>query len=129
MNLPITTIFAAIFVLALIPLTIQVGLKRLAIRMFFGDGGDLALAQRRAAQSNYLEHVPIFLVALAICEITGAPALLLWSAGGCMLVARTVHAYCMLFTNGIGDSRAVGMMLTFAAHLALGGFLVARALG
>ncbi len=129
MNLPITTIFAAIFVLALIPLTIQAGLKRLNTQIFFGDGGNLDLAQRRAAQSNYLEHVPIFLVALTICEIIGAPALLLWSAGGCMLIARTVHAYCMLFTDGIGNSRAVGMTLTFLAHLAVGGFLAARAWG
>ena len=123
MNLPITAAFASIFSIALVPLTLQVGLKRISTGVFFGDGGDLSLARRRAAQSNYLEHVPLFVLTLALCEMNGASQALLIGMGGAMLLGRASHAFSMLATTGTGNSRAVGMILTFAAHLVAAGYL------
>jgi uncharacterized membrane protein YecN with MAPEG domain len=128
-SLPIATAFAAIFSIALIPLTIQVGLKRLQTKIFFGDGGDAGLIQRRTAQINFLEHVPLFMVTLTLCELIGAPYQVLMTAGCSMFAGRTFHAFCMLFTKGTGNSRAVGMVLTFAAHLITGVYLAAVGLG
>lgn len=128
-ELPVSAAFAAIFSIALLPLTLQAGLKRIDTKIFFGDGGNLALAQRRAAQSNFLDHVPLFMVSLTLCELLGAPSWLVIGAGSVMLLGRGIHACCMLFTNGIGNSRAAGMLLTFAAHLATSGFLGALSLG
>lgn len=121
--LPFTTAIAAIFVLALIPLTVQAGIKRIQAKVFFGDGGNIDLARRRTAQMNFLEHVPIFLVALALSESAGGPEWLVLGAAGSMLVGRLAHAVCMLFTNGLGNLRAVGMVLTLIAHLMTGGYL------
>jgi uncharacterized membrane protein YecN with MAPEG domain len=118
-----------IFSIALLPLTFQAGLKRLETKIFFGDGGNLALAQRRTAQSNFLDHVPLFMVSLILCELLGAHSWLVIGAGSVMLLGRIIHAYCMLFTSGVGNSRAAGMLLTFAAHLATSGFLAASSLG
>jgi uncharacterized protein len=128
-ELPVSAAFAAIFTIVLVPLTIQAGLKRLETKIFFGDGGNLALAQRRAAQSNFLDHVPLFMVSLVLCELLGAPSWLCIGAGSVMFLGRGVHAYCMLFTSGVGNSRAAGMLLTFAAHLATSGYLGALSLG
>lgn len=122
-DMGISAFFAAIFVIALVPLTVQVGIKRLQTGIFFGDGGEPALAQRRAAQSNYLDHVPLFLMALVLGEITGAPPWLLIGAGSTMALGRLIHAYTMLFTAGTGNGRAVGMILTFLAHLGVALYL------
>jgi hypothetical protein len=127
-DIHVSAAFAAVFLAALIPLTVQVGIKRIQTGILFGDGGDAALARRRAAQSNYLDHVPIFLLALALSELGGAPAWLLLGAGGAMVVGRSLHAWCMLATSGSGISRAAGMVLTLASHLALAIFLGWRVL-
>tara|TARA_R110002096_G_scaffold6587_5_gene30140 strand:+ start:1358 stop:1762 length:405 start_codon:yes stop_codon:yes gene_type:complete len=127
-ELPITTAAAAIFVLALIALTLQVGIKRIQTQVFFGDGGNIDLARRRTAQINFLEHVPIFLIALALCEASGGPEWLVLGAAGSMLAGRTSHALCMLFTNGLGNARAAGMILTFIAHLMTGIYLASISL-
>ena len=128
-ELPISAAFSAIFTIALLPLTLQAGLKRLEAKIFFGDGGNLALAQRRAAQSNFLDHVPLFMVSLVLCELLGAPLWVCAGAGSVMLLGRSIHAYCLLCTDGIGNSRAAGMLLTFAAHLVTSGYLGATSLG
>lgn len=127
-DIHISAAFAAVFLAALIPLTVQVGLKRIQTGVLFGDGGDMALARRRAAQSNYLDHVPIFLLGLALSELGGAPDWLLLGAGGGFALGRTLHAWCMLATSGSGISRAAGMVLTLISHLALAAFLGWRAL-
>lgn len=121
-NLGITAFFAGIFLIAFIPLTIQVGLKRIETGIFFADGGNTALARRRAAHSNFIEHVPIFLIGLALAQSGGAPAWLALGAGALMLAGRATHAGCLLFTDGTGNARAVGMVLTLLAHLVVGGF-------
>lgn len=128
-SLTITAAFASIFSIALILLTLQVGLKRMETKILFGDGGNVTLARRRAAQSNFLDHVPLFMVALTLSELIGAPCLLLMSAGVCMMVGRAFHAICMLFTDGTGNSRAAGMILTFVAHLITGVYLGAVGFG
>lgn len=127
-ELPITTAAAALFVLALIPLTLQAGIKRIQTKVFFGDGGNIDLARRRSAQMNFLEHVPIFLIALALSESAGGPDWLVLGAAASMLVGRTAHALCMMFTNGLGNTRAVGMVLTLLAHLLTGGYLASISL-
>lgn len=129
MELPITAAFASIFLIALIPITIQVGLKRIDTKIYFGDGGNLDLARRRAAQSNFLDHVPLFMIALTVCELIGAPYIVLMASGCSMLAGRTFHAFCMLFTAGNGNSRAAGMILTFVAHLIAGLYLGAVGFG
>lgn len=129
MDLPITAAFASIFLIVLMPLTIQVGLKRIDTKIYFGDGGNIDLARRRSAQSNFVEHVPLFMVALTVCELIGAPYMVLMAAGGSMLTGRTFHAFCMLFTAGNGNSRAAGMILTFVAHLIAGLYLGAVGFG
>lgn len=122
-NLGVTAFFAGVFLLALIPLTVQVGVKRIETAIFFGDGGNAALARRRAAHSNFVEHVPLFLIGLALAQVSGAPVWLAVGAGTAMLVGRATHAVCLLFTDGTGNARAVSMILTLVAHLTIALYL------
>lgn len=115
--LPITSLFTAIFAIILIPLSLQVGLKRISTKISFGDEGDIDLKRRRAAQSNYVQYVPITLFLLALCELAGASANVLYGIGGLLFVGRALHAWCLLATPGMGWTRAAGMILTFTSIL------------
>lgn len=123
MELPVSTGMAAIALIALVPLTLQVGLKRISTGIFFGDGGDSGLARRRAAQTNFLEQMPLFMAGFILCELNSVPQEWLLGMAGCMLLGRSFHAYSMLFTDGLGNSRAAGMIFTFIAHLTAMGWL------
>ena len=120
----ITALFAGLFVITLIPLTLQVGLKRISTDTLFGDGGDVDLMRRRAAQSNFTQYVPIALLALALVEMAGLPSWFVWTNGAVLLLGRAAHAYCFLAGNGLGPLRAVGMIATFAVFLFLGVALI-----
>lgn len=120
----ITSLFAGIFALMLVPLTLQVGLKRIGTNVMFGDGGDEDLARRRAAQSNFTQYVPFVIVLLALVEMSGLPSAFVWAIGGLMLLGRLSHAYCFLAQDGKGNLRAVGMMPTMLSFLILGGALI-----
>ena len=122
--LAITSLFAAVFAIILVPLSVQVGLKRISTKINFGDEGDADLKRRRAAQSNYVQYVPITLLLLALCELAGASETVLYSIGGLLLVGRTLHAWCLLATPGVGLSRAAGMILTFTSILFAAGYLL-----
>ncbi|WCL55801.1 MAPEG family protein [Gimibacter soli] len=122
-QLTITAAIASILALSLIPLSIQVGVKRLQTGIFFGEAGNSDLARRRAAQSNYVQYVPFFITLLAICELAGAATWLIASAGASMVLGRSLHAWCLLATNGTGNARAAGMILTFTSFALTGGYL------
>lgn len=113
----ITSSFAAVFALVLIPLTIQVGLTRIKTGVFFGDGGNAQLARRRAAQSNFVQYVPFALFMVLLCELNQVADFWLLAIGGALLVGRSLHAYSMLATDGVGNTRAAGMLFTFLSFL------------
>lgn len=114
---PITSIFSAFFALALIPMTLQVGLTRIKTGVFFGDGGNALLARRRAAQSNFIQYAPFALFLLFLCEVQNASPIWLLAIGGALLVGRSIHAWCFLASNGMGLARGAGMIFTFLSFL------------
>ncbi|MEP3048437.1 MAG: MAPEG family protein [Roseibium sp.] len=111
-SLSVTLLFVAVLALFQIPITIAVGLRRLQTNISFWDDGDEALQRRMRAHGNFIETVPIILIAMAAAEISGAPALLLWVGGLSLLIGRIVH-YWTLIKVGWGNGRAIGMLLTF----------------
>ena len=124
MMLPITSAVAAIFAILLVPLSMQVGLKRMSSGINFGDEGDVDLKRRRAAQSNFVQYVPTGVILLALCELAGASEIGLYLIAGSLVLGRTLHAWCLLATDGVGMARAAGMLLTFASFLGGAGYLL-----
>jgi uncharacterized membrane protein YecN with MAPEG domain len=108
----ITPIFAGLFALIQIPMTIMVGYYRLKTNIRFLDGGDETMMRRMRAHANFTETVPITLIAMAAAEIGGAPPWVLYGGAFLLLAGRLLH-YSTILRQGWGNGRAAGMMLTF----------------
>ncbi|HYG25408.1 MAG TPA: MAPEG family protein [Caulobacteraceae bacterium] len=124
--LPITTILTALAVFALIALSLPVSLRRRKTAIAAGDGGDEALRRLIRAHGNFVEYVPMILIAIGLAEAGGAEPAVLWTLGALAGVGRLLHALGML-----SDSlppKAIGMVLTLLALLGAGLTLASLAL-
>jgi uncharacterized membrane protein YecN with MAPEG domain len=109
--LEITPLFAALFALIQVPLTVAVGYRRVQTNVHFLDGGDTTLLRRMRAHGNYTETVPMVLIAMAAAEYHSAPSWLLIAGGCSLLCGRALH-YVTLLRSAFGAGRAFGMVLT-----------------
>jgi uncharacterized protein len=123
MTLEITSLFAGFLTLMMVPLSLQVSLRRAGLKAVFGDADDETLRRRVRAHGNFVEYVPGGLIALALVEWNAAPPLFVWTLGTALIVARMLHSYGMLYTS-TPTFRAAGMLLQHAMFLAAGGWLV-----
>ncbi len=122
-TLPITSVYAAVFGLFLIPITIFVGLRRIKTATSFLDGGDETLLRRIRGHANFLEYVPFALLLMGLAELNAAPAALMHAIGATLLIARTVH-YATLTLRPLAVTRQLSMLATMAVFLATSGFLI-----
>lgn len=91
--------------------------RRHAVALGHGDIPDLAHAVR--AFGNATEYVPAAIGALAVLALVGAPPMLV-HAGGLMLVAgRVAHAIGLSRSGEASLPRAVGVVLTWLAYIAI----------
>ena len=110
----ITGLYAAIAALLVVIFGVRVSLRRRAIKVGIGNGGDSILAQRVRAHANAIEYLPLALILLLILELNQTQPLLL-HVFGCMLIAgRLLHAYGLSSSPALTPGRAVGMVLTWA---------------
>ena len=118
-SLQVTLFFTAVFVVLSVPMSVSVGLRRAktGISMLHGDDDDLL--RRIRAHGNFVEYVPLALIALAGAEVAGAPAWFLMSCGTTLLVGRLFHYVAFRRTNN-STGRAIGAFLTSLATIGLG---------
>lgn len=121
--LPLTTGATAVSTLGLLALSIPVSVRRMTTGIKVGAGADPSLENRIRAQANYVEYVPLFLIALGITEHSGAAPIAVSTAIGLMLAGRLLHALGML-TQAPMRPRAIGIVLTWAALIILAGALI-----
>jgi len=110
----ITGLYAAIVALIVVILAIRVTLRRRAIKVGIGNGGDAVLAQRIRVHANAAEYVPLALILLLILELNQTQPLLIHVFGCVLIAGRLLHAYGLSSTPGLSPGRAVGMVLTWA---------------
>lgn len=121
--LPVTSLYAALLGLFLIPITMRVGLRRLKTNINLGLGDDETLLRCARAHANFLEHVPMALILLALTELGGASAVYIHSLGACLVIARLMH-YFTIITTPMAVTRAIGMLGTFAVYIGTAGWLL-----
>ena len=126
-ELPISSIFAAILAICLIPLSMRVGIRRYRTKIWLLDGGDEELIRRIRVQANFIEYVPLALLLLALVEIQGAASGLVWGLGGVLLASRVVHAVG-LSTSEQSIGRGLGANGTFAVLAVSGVWLLHNSL-
>ncbi|MCB2089628.1 MAG: MAPEG family protein [Sphingomonadaceae bacterium] len=123
--LPITATIAGLLALIMLPLTLQVSMRRAMIGMkagvihaaVFGDAGNEGLRNADRAFGNFIEYVPMALILLALSEWRGAPENGLWIVGGAFVAGRILHAISMTFIPLKPAPRGIAMMTTYAALL------------
>lgn len=115
----ITLAVASLHVLLYLVLTMRVVRRRQAAQVGVGSGGDQALALRMRVHGNFAEYVPLALLMLALLELCGLPAALLWTFGLALLAARTLHAIGLGSSAGYSTGRFGGALLTFVVLLAM----------
>ena len=113
----VTPLFAAVFAVIYLGLSINVIRFRLSGQISIGDGGDKRLAHAVRAHANFIEYVPLMLILMWFIEtLTFSSATVFW-IGSILLVARLLHILGMLFPVKLMTLRPLGMVGTFAAML------------
>lgn len=113
----ITLLFAAIFGVLHVILTLRVGMYRLNSKISTGDGGDKELLKRMRGHGNFVEQVPIALLLMLLNELNGLSQTYLLVIGCVLLFGRIAH-YAQFALNAPFILRPVGMISTLAAILA-----------
>lgn len=111
----ITPIYAALFALFYIFLSLRVAAMRRATRVSLGDGGNAELTRRTRVHGNFIEYVPLTLVLMLLAELQGQPAWTVHLIGGSLALGRLVHAYGIGREPQILKLRVLGMVLTIIA--------------
>ena len=111
MELPITALFVGLFGLVFIWHSLRVIGARREAGVSLGNGHDTAstLTKNIRVHGNFAEYIPLTLIMMAVMEIHGMRAEVLYTFGALILIGRILHA------QGIqaGSARRVwGMQLT-----------------
>lgn len=124
MTFQITSIYAAIFALVAVTLSVLVSLRRAKHSVSILDGGhiDLAVAIRR--HGNFIETVPLILILMAMSEARGLEALWLHATGMIVLAGRLLHALGLKAHRAYHPLKALGMAGTLLPILALAIYLL-----
>ena len=126
MVLPITLTLAGVAVILHIWLAMRVAQLRAAHKVSVGDGGNEAVLRRMRAHANYGENMPLFLILVALIELAGGDARILWAAGILFILARILHAFGMDRANP-SRLRAIGMIGSTIVLLGLAGWALSFA--
>ena len=109
-----TPIYAGVLGLIYIYLSFRVVGRRKSLQLALGDGGDTELLRRLRVHGNFAEYVPLVLILTLMCELQGAPVLLVHALGLAFTIGRVSHAYGVSQPKEQLIFRMTGMILTFA---------------
>jgi uncharacterized membrane protein YecN with MAPEG domain len=107
---------AAVFSLLMVLLSVQISLRRVALKTTHGDAGDATLRKRIRAHGNFIEYAPLALLVLLLVELSGAARGDTWILAVGFVVARALHAAGMLFTRGPA-LRGIAMLVQHASFI------------
>lgn len=127
----IALLFTSLHVLLILALMVPISLHRRRRSIGLGDGGDPVLLRKIRVHANFVEHVPLALLMLALLELGGLPPPLLWLLGAALLLGRLMHAVGLSRRSGYSIGRFWGTAITWGVLLAMaagGAWLSARML-
>lgn len=113
--LTVTPIYLALAVVLFSVLSFYVITNRHNRRISIGDGNQPDFTRIIRGHGNFAEYAPLTLLAMAVAEFSGAPDAFVHASGGLLILGRTSHAYCFVFTKENMKLRVSGMVLTFSA--------------
>ena len=124
----IVPVYAAIFAIMLIALSLRVAKTRGDVRIAIGDGGNILLRRAIRVQGNFTEYVPMALILFTFVEMQGWPRWLVHGLCLVLLAARALHAYGIAQEPEDIRLRATGMATTAVLLVASAGLLLYSAI-
>lgn len=122
----IVPIYAAIFAIMLVALSLRVAKTRGDVRVPIGDGSNKLLLRAMRVQGNFTEYVPMALILFLFVELQGWPHWLVHGLCLVLLAARLLHAYGIAQEPEDIRLRATGMATTAILLVAAAGLLLYR---
>ncbi len=124
MSLPVTSLYAALFTVLVIVLANIVSAKRgrAGISILHGDNMDLALWIRR--HGHLVENLPLALILMGLCEVSGLMSPWLHAMGLGLVAARVAHLVGLRIDRPTAPLRIAGGALTQLLMLAASGWLI-----
>lgn len=114
----ISAIAAAVLIVMQMGLMLSVGLHRVGAGINIGYGEDQNLERKIRRHGNLAENSALFLIALALAELVGAPTFYLTILAALFVFARASHAVALSSLSG--SHKPAGPI--FPALRALGAF-------
>ena len=124
----IVPVYAAIFTIMLVALSLRVARTRGNVRVAIGDGGNKLLLRAIRVQGNFTEYVPMALLLFLFVELQGWPRWLVHGLCLVLLAARLLHAYGIAQEPEDIRLRATGMATTALLLVAAAGLLLYSAI-
>ena len=124
----IVPIYAAIFAVMLVVLSLRVAKTRGDVRVAIGEGGNRTLLRRIRVQGNFTEYVPMSLLLFMFVELQGWPHWLVHGLCLVLLAARLLHAYGVAQEPEDIRLRATGMATTALLLVVAAGLLLFSAI-
>ncbi len=122
--MPITLMYASIFAIFALVLSFRAGSFRgkAGISVMHGEPTNMELAQRVRVHQNFLEYVPMILIAMGAIELTGGSSLFLYVVGDLLIIVRIAHAFGLRYDNMSHPGRLVGAGGTALITLVIAGY-------
>lgn len=104
----ITVLYAGLLGLVSIALGALCGAARGKTGVSIGDGGNPQMIVAMRRHGNFVEHVPIALILIALLEMNAVPAIAIHILGGGLVFCRVAHAVGLDADKGATPGRMVG---------------------
>jgi uncharacterized membrane protein YecN with MAPEG domain len=125
---PITALYAGLLGLMFLALELPIGLLRTRTNTSLGDGGNAALTVAIRRHANFVEHVPLALLLMALLELNGGSPGLLHVLGTALVLARLMHPFGLDIHVMRRPPRGLGAATTALVILVASAALIWRAL-
>ena len=126
--LSIVPIYAAIFGLMFVYLSVRVIKQRRSAKVSLGDGDNPTLRKAIAVHSNFSQYVPLALLLIAFVELSHASATITHGLCACLLVGRVAHAYGLAQPVQTMKLRQIGVLITFGVIVIAALYLLGNAI-
>lgn len=114
----ILPIYAAIFAIFFVVLSIRIILKRNSLKISLGDAGNKEMQRAIRVHANFAEYVPLCLLMIYLVEQSGVYPWFTHLMCMGLLFGRVSHAYGVSQSRENFVYRITGMVLTFTVLIA-----------
>jgi uncharacterized membrane protein YecN with MAPEG domain len=125
---PITAFYAGLLGIVFLALEVPIGVLRTRTDISLYDGGNKQLAVAIRRHANFVEHVPLALLLIALLELNGSGSGLLHGLGAPLLIARLLHPFGLSYEVMRKPLRGIGAGITSIVILVAAIALVWKAL-